>query len=104
MHTAMHHDVADELSIHDCGITRVGAAMLGDWLTTNQSLTHLEYVLCHRWFDWSTMWPVVFFVFRAIKRSTFLNRGSIGYNDFGDDGLAAILKGLKKNIAVTSLA
>ncbi len=44
MHTAMHHDVADELSIHDCGITRVGAAMLGDWLAANTSLTHLEYV------------------------------------------------------------
>ncbi len=44
LHIAMHHDVIDNHSIGSCGITYVGAAMLGDWLAANTSLKHLEYV------------------------------------------------------------
>ncbi len=40
----MHHDVANSHSMHDCDITHVAGAMLGDWLAANTSLTHLEYV------------------------------------------------------------
>ncbi len=42
----MHLDVTNSNSIVQCENTKVGAAMLGDWLAVNTSLTHLEYVLC----------------------------------------------------------
>ncbi len=55
---AMHRDVSDSRSMSCCGNTHVGAAMLGDWLTSNTSLSDLWYVFCPH--DWSRAHDVLF--------------------------------------------